>query len=144
MSEPPHSVGEQSERSESLSPLSSSAGRASRPLPKNERDFRRELARRLGLLRREIDSLRSRATTVKRKSRTEYLELLEALERRATGLERRVDRFVDGCGESWEGFQTTTEETWRDLKQTLQRVALSFRQRHPGSEADTEEERPRR
>jgi hypothetical protein len=113
-------------------------------LPKNERDLRRELDRRLGLLRREIDSLKARANTVTRQSRTEYLELLGALDRKATGLERRVDRFVGGCGESWEGFQAKTEEMWRDLKQTLQRVALSFRQRHSGSEADSEEERPRR
>jgi hypothetical protein len=144
MNESPHSVGEQSERSESPSLLSTSAGKTSRALPKNQRDFRREFDRRLGLLRREINSLKARARTVTRKSRTEYLELLEALERKATGLERRVDRFVDGCGESWESFRTKTEETFRDLKQTLQRVALSFRQRHPGSKADSEEERPRR
>ncbi len=144
MNESLDSVGEESEQSDSPSPLSASAGRTSRPLPKNELDFRRELDRRLGLLRREIDSLKVRAKTVTRKSRTEYLELLQALERKTTGLERRVDRFVDGCGESWESFRPKSEETWRDLKQTLQRVALSFRQRHPESEADSGEERPRR
>ena len=140
MNESPRPVGE-SEQSGSPSPPSSSSGKT---LPKNERDFRRELDRRLGLLRREIASLRAEAKTVSRQSRTEYLELLEALERKATGLERHVDRFVDGCGESWESFRAKTEEAWRDLKQTLQRVALSFRQRHAGSEADAEEVRPRR
>ena len=144
MNESPHSFGEQPERSESPSPLSSSTGRASRPLPKSERDFRRELDRRLGLLRREIDSLKARAETVTHKSRMEYLDLLGALERKAAGLERSVDRFVDGCGENWESFRAKTEERWRGLKQALQGVALSLRRRHPESEADPEEERARR
>jgi hypothetical protein len=113
-------------------------------LPKNERDFRRELDRRLGLLRREIDSLKARAKSVTQRSRAEYLELLDSLESRTNSLARRVDRFVEGYNDGWENFRTGAEETWRDLKQTLQRVALSFQQRHPESNADSDEERPRR
>lgn len=144
MNESPDSVEEQPGDPEPAAPPSARTGRAWRPLPRAERDFRRELDRRLGLLLREIASLRARAMKVERESREEYLEMLGALERKTTSLERRVDRFVAGTGESWEGFREKTEETWRDLKQTLQRVALSFRQRYPESAADAEDERPRR
>ena len=143
MNRPTHSPGEQSERSESP-PLFSPTSKTSRPLPRNERDFHRELDRRLGLLRREIGSLKARARTVTRWSRTEYLKLLRALERRAESLELRVNRFVNGRGNTWESFRTEAEESWRDLKQMLEKVALSFRQRHPESDADPDEERPRR
>ena len=144
MSEAQQSVGGQSEGPETPLTFSASPATASRPLPKNERDFRRELDRRLGLLRREIDSLEARAKAVTRKTRAEYLELLAALERRATHLKRRVDGFVDGRGESWESFRARAEETWRELKQAVERVALSFRQRYPEAEANPDEVRPRR
>ena len=144
MNESPQPVGEQPEPTESSLVPPSSSVKASRPLPENKRDFHRELDRRLGLLRREIGSLKERAKNVSRRTRTEYLELLDALDLRTSGLERQVDRFVGGCNDGWESFRAGAEKTWRDLKQNLEGVALSFRQRHPGSKTDPDEDRPRR
>jgi hypothetical protein len=105
--------------------------RGSHPLPASEGEFRRELGRRLALLRREIASLKARARSIAGESGEEYLELGEALERNADRLERRVEVYSGDGSTSWERFRDSTEADWRDLKQTLLRVAMSLRQRYP-------------
>jgi hypothetical protein len=105
--------------------------RGSHPLPERESEFRRELERRLALLRREITSLKVRAQSIAGVSGEEYLELGEALERNADRLERRVAMYAGDGAVPWERFRNSTEADWRDLKQTLLRVATSLRQRYP-------------
>jgi hypothetical protein len=115
-----------------------------RPLPAGERDFRRELARRLDLLQREVESLRLRVERLPRESSTEYLEMLDALQLRADRLEHQVGRFLRGGTESWESFRDRSEETWIDLKRSLLRIALSIHRRHPEMEMRSKAGRPRR
>lgn len=105
--------------------------RGPHPLPGSEGEFRRELGRRLALLRREILSLKARAQSIVGESGEEYLELGEALERNADRLERRVAVYTGDGAASWQRFRDSTEADWRDLKQTLLRVATSLRQRYP-------------
>ena len=110
-----------------------SGSREPRPLPQGERDFRRELSRRLDLFHREIESLKERVHRLPRKVRPEYLEMLATLEEQAERLERRVARYVRGS-ESWDEFRGRAAESWSDLKRSLLRIALSLRRRHPESD----------
>ena len=103
------------------------------PLPDNEREFRRELARRLCLLRREIHSLRAKAKTVDPRSGRDYVELLDSLEARALRLEFTVETFDRADADRWPEFRSGAEETWRDLKQSLLRIGSLFWRRHPES-----------
>jgi hypothetical protein len=116
----------------------------SRPLPSGERDFRRELTRRLELLQRESESLRVRVERLPRESSTEYLEMLGALRIRADRLEHQVSRYVRGGAETWETFRRQSEDTWGELKRSLLRIALLIHRRHPEMELRVRSARPRR
>jgi len=118
--------------------------REAHPRPGGERDFHSEITRRLALLRREIEFLRSRAATVPGEAREEYLELAEGLDLNAERLEQRVRDYFDRPDESWESFRAGAQEARRDLERTLLRVATSLRQRHPQSVAGKGGKRPGR
>lgn len=117
---------------------------ALRPWPEDRQEFERELLRKLGLLRREIDGLRRRLRHTERSTRADYADVLDALEFKADRLRRQVERFAAATGNNWEVTRTEAVETWRRLKRHLIRVALALHQHRSGSDTDKTAKRPSR
>ena len=69
---------------------------------------------------------------------------MEALEKKADRLERRIEKFFESANESWEFFRVRTEVEWRELKRSAMRIGLSLRQRLKESAASGENESERR
>jgi predicted RNase H-like nuclease (RuvC/YqgF family) len=109
---------------------------------KGESLIRYQLGRQIDQLKREIESLQKRARNAKQRSRQEYLELVEAVERRVTRLRWRLMRARGEASQSWQAVWAGAEASLKGLRTSVARMSAALRQEQRDNDRESEESSP--
>ena len=105
--------------------------RATPRWPVGKEEFRRELARRLDDLERDIALLYMAASRGAAREESEFLDKPWDLRERAGRLQRALQVYGDQEGEAWQSFRSKAETRWAELRRELVQAFGGYRARHP-------------
>jgi hypothetical protein len=105
--------------------------RATPRWPAGKEEFRRELARRLDDLDRDIALLYMAASRGGAREESEFLEKLWDLRERTGRLQRALQVYGDQEGEAWQSFRSKAETRWTELPRELMQAFDAYRARNP-------------
>ena len=116
------------------------AGQGTRDdLANSESQIRRQLSRQIDQLNREIETLKKRARNAMRRSQQEYLERMEAVERRVTRLRWGLMKARGGANRSWQAMWAGAEASLKEVRTQVAKVSAALRQEHRDDDSEGEQ-----